>query len=142
MRFIVQVRANKDTEAGVMPTTELMQAMMNFNEEMVKAGVMKSGDGLHPSSHNAARITFEGPGAPLVTDGPFAETKELIAGFWIIETASFEEAVNWMRRAPMQPGDTLEIRQLFDQADFGEELTPELREQEDRLRAAVEQQQS
>jgi hypothetical protein len=103
MRFMVQVRATRDTEAGVMPTTELMQAMMNFNEEMVNAGVMKTGDGLHPTSHNAARLTFEGPDAPLVTDGPFTETKELIAGFWIIETASFEEAVNWMRRPPWRP---------------------------------------
>jgi glutathione S-transferase len=138
MRFMVQVRATRDTEAGVMPTTELMQAMMNFNEEMVNAGVMKTGDGLHPTSHNAARLTFEGPDAPLVTDGPFTETKELIAGFWIIETASFEEAVNWMRRAPMAPGDVLEIRQLFDAADFGEALTPHLREQWERLDAQEE----
>ena len=138
MRFIVQVRATADSEAGVMPSTELIQAMMDFNEEMVNAGVMKSGDGLHPSSHNAARITFEAPGLGLVTDGPFTETKELIAGFWIIETASFQEAVNWMRRAPMQAGDTLEIRQVFDQADFGEALTPELRDQWERLDAQEE----
>jgi len=134
----VQVRATSDSEAGVMPTSELIEPMMKFNEEMVNAGVMKTGDGLHPSSHNAARLTFNGHGQPLVTDGPFAETKELIAGFWIIETASFAEAMSWMRRAPMLPGDVLEIRQLFDAADFGEALTPELRDQWERLDAQEE----
>ena len=135
MKFVVQVRATRDTEAGVMPSTELLEAMTRFNEELVKAGVMKAGEGLHPTSHNAARISFERLGEPIVTDGPFAETKELIAGFWIIETGSFAEAVAWMKKAPMEKGDVLEIRQVFEADDFGAEFTPELREREERMRA-------
>ena len=138
MKFVVQVRATADTEAGVMPSTELLEAMTRFNEELARAGVMKAGEGLHPTSHNAARISFERLGEPIVTDGPFAETKELIAGFWIIETGSFQEAVDWMRRAPMEKGDVLEIRQIFEAEDFGAALTPELREREDRLRRQTE----
>ena len=132
MRFMVQVRANADTEAGVMPTTELMEAMTRFNVEMCEAGVMKAGEGLHPTSSDAARISYGG-GEPRVSDGPFP-TNELIAGFWIIEVASKAEAVEWMRRAPMLPGDVLEIRRVFSADDFGDALTPELREKEERMR--------
>ena len=138
MKFVVQVRATKDSEAGVMPSTELLEEMTKFNEELVKAGVMKAGEGLHPTSRDAARISFETLGQPLVTDGPFAETKELIAGFWIIEIGSFQEAVDWMRRAPMEQGDVLEIRRIFEAEDFGAALTPELREREERMWAQAE----
>jgi hypothetical protein len=141
MRFMVMVRANKDTEAGVMPTTEEFAAMGKFNEEMVKAGVLLAGEGLQPSS-KGARVGFGG-GERTVIDGPFAETKELIAGYWLMQVRSFEEAVEWIKRCPNphdEPGE-IEIRQVFEAEDFGEEFTPELREQEERIRAQAEQNQ-
>lgn len=137
MRFIVLVKANKDSEAGVMPSTELLTAMGKFNEELVNAGVMQAGEGLHPSS-KGVRIRFEG-NKRTVIDGPFAETKELVAGFWIWKCKSQEEAVEWLKRSPFQEGE-VEIRPIFEAEDFGAELTPELREQEDRLRAQVAEQ--
>jgi hypothetical protein len=133
MRFMVIVKANKDSEAGVMPSTELLTAMGKFNEEMVKAGVMLAGEGLHPSS-NGARIKYSGK-TRTVTTGPFAATNELVAGFWLIQVKSRDEAIEWMKRAPFDGGSEIEIRQVFDTEDFGEALTPELREQETRLRA-------
>ncbi|HEX7789725.1 MAG TPA: YciI family protein [Afipia sp.] len=133
MRFMVIVHANKDTEAGVMPSTELLTAMGKFNEEMVKAGVMQAGEGLHPTS-KGARITFTGS-EPTVKQGPFDVTRDLIAGFWLIDVASRDEAIAWMKRAPFAAGDEIEIRQVFAAEDFGEALTPELREKEERLRA-------
>jgi hypothetical protein len=135
MRFMVIVKANKDSEAGVMPSTELLTAMGKFNEEMVKAGVMLAGEGLHPSS-NGARIKYSGKNRT-VTTGPFAATNELVAGFWLIQVKSRDEAIEWMKRAPFDGGSEIEIRQVFDTEDFGEALTPELREQEQRLRAQV-----
>jgi hypothetical protein len=149
MRFMVIVKANADSEAGVMPSTELLTAMGNYNEELVNAGVMLAGEGLHPSS-KGARVRFDADGKTSVIDGPFAETKELIAGFWIIQVSSLEEAIEWARRIPSEPGQEgeVEIRQVFEADDFGDELTPELREQdarlreqEARLRAQTEQQQ-
>ena len=142
MRFMVIVKATADTEAGVMPTTEQLTAMTEYNEELVKAGVMLAGEGLHPSSRGA-RVRFSADGRTTVVDGPFAETKELIAGFWIIQAASKEEAVEWIRRVPNVTGEEseIEIRQVFDIEDFGDELTPELREQDARLRAQVEENQ-
>jgi hypothetical protein len=131
MRFIVIVKANKDSEAGIMPSTELLTAMGNFNERLVKAGVMLSGDGLHPSS-KGVRVKFGGK-QPTVTDGPFAETKELVAGFWIWNCASMAEAIDWLKKAPFDRGEEVEIRQIFAPEDFGDELTPELRAQEARL---------
>ncbi|HEY2888993.1 MAG TPA: YciI family protein [Dongiaceae bacterium] len=136
MRFMVLVKANKDTEAGIMPSTELLAAMGKFNEELVKAGVMQAGEGLQPSS-KGARIRFTGK-APQVIDGPFTETKELVAGFWLITVKSRAEAVQWMKRAPFAAGDEIEIRQVFEMEDFGEAMTPELRQQETRLRAESE----
>jgi hypothetical protein len=136
MRFMVMVKANKDSEAGVMPSTELLTAMGKFNEEMVKAGVMKAGEGLQPSS-KGTRIRYTGK-APQVIDGPFTETKELVAGFWMIEVKDRAEAIAWMKRAPFGPGDEIEIRQVFEMEDFGEAMTPELRDQEVRLRAQSE----
>lgn len=133
MRFMVIVHASKDTEAGVMPTTEEFAAMGQFNEEMVKAGVMQAGEGLHPTV-KGARIKFGG-GEPVVTHGPFELTRDLIAGFWLIEVASRDEAIAWMRRAPFAGGVDIDIRQIFAPEDFGEALTPELRAQEERLRA-------
>ncbi|MDB5567444.1 MAG: dehydrogenase [Tardiphaga sp.] len=133
MRFMVIVKASKDTEAGVMPSTELLTAMGKFNEEMVKAGVMQAGEGLHPTS-KGARIRYSG-GDPVVTEGPFAVTSDLIAGFWLIDVKSKAEAIAWMKRAPFDGGSEIEIRQVFAAEDFGEALTPELREQEERLRA-------
>jgi hypothetical protein len=133
---MVIVKATKDTEAGIMPSTELLAAMGNFNEELVKAGIMQAGDGLHPSS-KGKRVEFTGK-APRVIDGPFAETKELVAGFWIWKVKSMDEALSWARRAPMLAGDVLEIRPFFELEDFGEAFTPELREQEERLRAESE----
>lgn len=132
MRFMVIVKANADTEAGVMPTTEQLTAMGKFNEELVNAGIMLAGEGLHPSSRGA-RIRFGKERQ--VIDGPFSEAKELIAGFWLIQGKSLDEVKEWMKRAPMEDGDELEIRQVFDAEDFGAEFTPELREQEERLRA-------
>ena len=136
MRFMVIVKATKDSEAGVMPSTELLAAMGKFNEEMVKAGVMQAGEGLQPSS-KGARIRFTGK-QPLVIDGPFTETKELVAGFWLITVKSRDEAIAWMKRAPFAAGDEIEIRQVFEMEDFGEAFTPELREQEARLRSEAE----
>ncbi len=139
MRFMVIVKANKDTEAGALPSQELLEAMGKFNEEMVKAGVMLAGEGLQPSS-KGARIRWSG-GKRTVIDGPFTETKELIAGFWLIQVKSKEEAIEWMKRcpAPMGPGKDaeLEIRQVFEASDFGEEFTPELRKQEEQMRAKM-----
>ncbi len=141
MRFMVLVKANKDTEAGVMPSEELLAEMGRFNEELVKAGVMLAGEGLHPSS-KGAKIRFSGE-ARTVIDGPFTETKELIAGFWIWRVNSKEEAIEWARRCPNPTGGEgeIELRQVFETEDFGAELTPELREQEERLRAQIEEQQ-
>src|SRR5262249_24996524 len=133
MRFMVIVKASKESEAGVMPSTEILAAMGKFNEELVKAGVMLAGEGLHPSS-KGARVRFQG-GKKTVTDGPFAETKELVAGFWLWQCKSKEEALEWLKRAPFDGGTEVEIRQVFEADDFGAALTPELREQEERLRA-------
>ena len=139
MRFMILIKANKDSEAGVMPSQELLADMGKFNEELVKAGVMLAGEGLHPSS-KGARVRFSGD-KRMVTDGPFAETKELIAGFWIWQCKSKQEAIDWVKRCPNPMPNTeaeIEIRQVFEAADFGAELTPELREQEDRLRSQIE----
>jgi hypothetical protein len=133
MRFMVIVKADKNSEAGVMPSTELLTAMGKFNEEMVKAGVMLAGEGLHPSSAGA-RIKYSGNDRT-VTGGPFGATNELVSGFWLIQVKSREQAIEWMKRAPFDGGAEIEIRQVFDAEDFGEALTPELREQEQRLRA-------
>jgi hypothetical protein len=133
MRFMVIVKADNNSEAGIMPSTELLTAMGKFNEEMVKAGVMLAGEGLHPSS-KGARIKYSGK-ERTVTPGPFGGTGELVSGFWLIQTKSRDEAVEWMKRAPFDGGSEIEIRQVFDAEDFGEVLTPELREQEARLRA-------
>lgn len=133
MRFMVMVKSNAATEAGELPSTELLTAMGKFNEELVRAGVMLAGEGLQPSS-KGAKIKFSG-GKRTVVDGPFAESKELIAGFWIIQVKSKDEAIEWMKRCPNPTGEDgeLEIRQVFEQDDFGENLTPELREAEQRL---------
>ncbi len=136
MRFMVLVKASKESEAGVMPTTAELTAMGKYNEELVKAGIMLAGEGLHPSS-KGTRIRFTGS-KPVVTDGPFAETKELLAGFWMWQVGSKEEAVEWAQRCPMEAGAELEIRQVFEAEDFGAEMTPELRAQEERLRAQAE----
>jgi hypothetical protein len=133
MRFMVIVHASAASEAGVMPSTELLTAMGKFNQEMVKAGVMQAGEGLHPTV-KGARIKFGG-GETVVTQGPFALTSDLIAGFWLIEVGSKDEAIAWMKRAPFDGGAEIEIRQIFAPEDFGAALTPELREQEERLRA-------
>ena len=135
MRFMVLVPGNADTENGVMPTTEELTAMGAYNEELVKAGVMLAGEGLRPSS-TGARVRFSGSERSVV-DGPFAETKELIAGFWLWQVRSMEEAIEWARRCPNPTGEesVLELRPVFEAEDFGEEFTPELREQEERLRA-------
>ena len=131
MRFMVIVKGNKDTEAGVLPTRAELAEMGKFNEELAKAGVMLAGEGLHASS-KGARVRFDG-NKRTVTDGPFAETKELIAGFWLWQVRSREEAIEWLKRAPFREGE-VEIRQVFEAEDFGEEFTPELREQEERVR--------
>jgi hypothetical protein len=135
MRFIVMVKATKESEAGVMPDTKLLADMGKFNEELVKAGVMLAGEGLHPSS-KGVRVRFNGD-TRTVIDGPFAETKELVAGFWIWQVKSREEAIEWVKRCPNpHAGESeIEIRQVFEPADFGPALTPELREAEERLRA-------
>jgi len=138
MRFMIIVKADRNSEAGVMPSTELLEQMGKFNEELVKAGVMLAGEGLQPSS-KGARVRFSGSKRTVI-DGPFAETKELIAGFWLWQVRSKEEAIEWVKRAPNPfPGteSEIEIRQVFETEDFGEELTPELREQEERLRSEV-----
>jgi len=139
MKVIVLVKATKNSEAGVMPSEKLLADMGRFNEELVKAGVMLAGEGLHPSS-KGKRVAFSGT-EPKVIDGPFPETKELIAGFWIWQVESMDEAVAWARKCPSpMPGEegVLEIRQVFEAEDFGKEFTPELRAQEERLRAEVE----
>src|SRR5438874_5898029 len=133
MRFMVIVKANKDSEAGILPSTEILTAMGKFNEELVKAGVMVAGEGLHPSS-KGVRVRFSG-GKHTVIDGPFTETKELVAGFWLWQVKSKQEAIEWLKRAPFGGGTEIEIRQVFEADDFGPQLTPELREQEERLRA-------
>jgi len=138
MRFMVMVPASKESEAGVMPDQKILADMGKFNEEMVKAGVMLAGEGLQPTS-KGARIKFSG-GKTAVIDGPFTESKELIAGFWIIQVKSKEEAIAWMKRAPFGDGVMLEIRQIFEPADFGAEFTPELREQEARISAEIKRQ--
>ena len=135
MRFMVIVKANKDSEAGVMPSEKMLTEMGKFNEELVKAGVMLAADGLHASS-KGARVKFS-DGKTTVIDGPFAETKELIAGYWIWQVKSLEEAIEWLKRAPFEDTE-VEIRQVFEAEDFGGEFTPELREQEERLRAQVQ----
>ena len=138
MRFMLIVKATKDSEAGVMPREELLAAMGKFNQEMADAGVMLAGEGLQPSS-KGARVHFSGTKRTVV-DGPFAETNELIAGFWLIQVKSKEEAIEWMKRCPNPHGEEgyIEIRQVFEAGDFGDEFTPELREQEERMRARVE----
>ena len=138
MRFMVIVKATKDSEAGEMPSTELLAAMGKYNEELVKAGIMLAGEGLHPSS-KGARVRFSGPKRTVI-DGPFAETKELIAGYWIWQVRSLDEAIEWVKRCPnpMNGDSDIEIRQVFEAEDFGEAFTPELQEQEERLRAGIE----
>jgi len=132
MRFMVLVKADKNSESGVLPNEEILRAMGKFNEELAKAGVMLAGEGLQPSS-KGARVRFDGSKRTVI-DGPFAETKELVAGFWIWKVASIDEAVNWLKRAPFDGGTEVEIRPIFEMEDFGKELTPELRAQEERLR--------
>ncbi len=134
MRFMVLVKANKDSEAGVLPDKKILTEMGKFNEELVKAGVMLAAEGLQPSS-KGARVRFSG-GKRTVIDGPFAETKELVAGFWLWQVKSKEEAIEWLKRAPFDETE-VEIRQVFEADDFGAEFTPELRKQEERLRAQV-----
>ena len=133
MRVMVIVKADKNSEAGVMPTKQLLSEMGKFNEELVKAGVMLAGDGLHPTS-KGKRVKFSGQQRTVI-DGPFAETKELIAGYWLWQVKSIEDAVQWLKRAPFDGGTEVEIRPVFEAADFGAELTPELRAQEERVRA-------
>jgi hypothetical protein len=133
MRVMVIVKANRDSEAGVMPSAEMLNEMGAFNVELEKAGLMLAGEGLHPSS-NGARIRFDGKKRSVI-DGPFAETKELVAGFWILQVKSMDEAIEWMKRAPFREGE-LEIRRVFEVEEFGDTLAPEYREQEERLRAA------
>ncbi|KVK82926.1 dehydrogenase [Burkholderia ubonensis] len=138
MRVMVIVKATNESEAGEMPDTELLAAMGRYNEELVKAGVMLAGEGLHPSSRGK-RVRFSGPGRSVI-DGPFAETKELIAGFWMWQVKSMDEAVEWVKRCPnpMTGDSEIEIRPVFEAEDFGAEFTPELQEQEARLRAEIE----
>jgi len=132
---MVIVKADKDSEAGVLPDEKILTAMGKYNEELSNAGVMLAGEGLHPSS-KGARVRFSG-GKTTVTDGPFAETKELVAGFWLWQVKSKEEAIEWLKRAPFGGGTEVEIRQVFEAEDFGDEFTPELRAQEERIRAQV-----
>ncbi|MDM5181821.1 YciI family protein [Massilia sp. CCM 8695] len=137
MRFMILVKASSESEAGKMPSEKLLTEMGKYNEELVKAGVMLAGEGLHPSSRGA-RVQFSG-NKRTVVDGPFAETKELVAGFWLIQVKSKEEAIEWVKRCPnpMESDSEIEIRQVFEAEDFGAEFTPELREQEERLRAQL-----
>lgn len=137
MRFMVIVKADKDSEAGVMPTEKMLTDMGNFNQQLTDAGVMLAGEGLHPSS-KGARVKFAG-GKTTVIDGPFAETKELVAGFWLWKVKSKDEAIEWLKRAPFD-GTEVEIRQVFEAEDFGEEFTPEARAQEERIREQMEAQ--
>lgn len=138
MRFLVMVKATKESEAGVMPTEQELAEMGKFNEELVKAGIMLAGEGLQPSS-KGARVNFSG-GKPSVIDGPFTEAKELVAGFWLWQVKSKDEAIEWLKRAPFKDGE-VELRQVFEADDFGEAFTPELREQEERIRAQAARQQ-
>ena len=133
MRFMILVKASEESEAGVMPSREDLEEMGKYNEELAKAGVMLAGEGIHPSS-KGARVSFPDK---KVIDGPFTETKELIAGFWMIQVKSLDEAIEWVKRAPFQEGE-VEIRQVFEADDFGDEFTPELREQEERIRAQAQ----
>ena len=137
MRFMILVKATRESEAGVLPTEQQFAEMGRFNEELVKAGVMQAGEGLHPSS-KGARVRFSGKERQVI-DGPFAETKELVAGFWLWKCASLQEAIDWVKRCPNpMPGDSeIEIRQVFDPADFGEAYTPELRAQEERIGLSI-----
>ena len=137
MKVIVFVKATKAYEDGAMPSQQLLSEMGKYNEALVKAGIMLDGDGLRPSSHGK-RVRFDGQNRTVI-DGPFAETKELIAGFWLWEVKSKEEAIEWLKRAPFEDGDEVEIRQVFAEEDFGPAFTPELREQEAQLRAGIEQ---
>jgi len=137
MRFMVIVKATKKSEAGVLPDEKILTAMGKYNEELVKAGVMLAGEGLHASS-KGARVKFSGKNR-IVTDGPFPETKELIAGFWLWKVNSKEEAIEWLKRAPFDGGTEVEIRQVFEAEDFGAALTPEVREREERMRAQLDQ---
>jgi len=136
MRVMVIVKANRQSEAGEMPGKEILTAMGNYNDELVKAGVMLAGEGLHPTARGK-RVRFEGS-RKTVVDGPFAESKELIAGFWLWQVKSMEEAVEWLKRAPFDDGEEVELRPVFEAEDFGAEFTPELREQEERQRAAID----
>jgi hypothetical protein len=135
MRYMVIVKADETTEAGTLPTEAELAEMGAYNEELVKAGVMLAGEGLHPSS-KGARVRFDADGRSTVVDGPFAETKELVAGFWILEVSSREEVLEWVRKAPFR-GTEIEVRQVFADDDFGDAMTPELRAKEDQMRAAV-----
>ena len=138
MRVMVIVKANKDSEAGVLPDKKILTEMGQFNEQLVKAGIMLAGEGLHPSSQGK-RVRFSGKKRTII-DGPFAETKELIAGFWLWQVKSMDEAIEWLKRAPFDGGTEIEVRPVFEADDFGAEFTPELKEQEERLRAQIEQQ--
>jgi hypothetical protein len=140
MRVMVLVPADENSEKGVMPDEKLLTDMGNFNEELVKAGVMLAGEGLHPTS-KAARVRFDGHKRTVI-DGPFTESKELIAGYWLWQVRDMDEAIEWIKRAPFGGGVEIELRPVFEMEDFGEEFTPELREQEARLRAQTEGQQS
>jgi hypothetical protein len=135
MRFMVIVKADKNSEAGVMPSREILTAMGKYNEELVKAGVMLAGEGLHPTS-KGKRVKFSS-GKHAITDGPFSESKELIAGFWLWQVRSMDEAIEWLKRSPFDGGTEIEVRQVFETEDFGAEMTPELKKQEERLRAQV-----
>jgi hypothetical protein len=137
MRFMVLVKANEESEAGIMPDEQMLAAMGDYNQQLADAGIMVSGEGLHPSS-KGARVRFSGENRTVI-DGPFVETKELVAGFWIWEVGSLEEAIEWVKRCPnpMTTESEIEIRQIFEADDFGEAYTPELREQEERIRAQV-----
>ena len=135
MRVMVLVKASKESEAGVLPDQKILADMEKFNEELVNAGIMTAGEGLHPSS-KGARVKFSG-GTPTVIDGPFSETKELVAGFWLWQVKSMDEAIEWLKKAPFGGGTEVEIRPLFEAEDFGENFTPELREQEERLREKI-----
>ena len=137
MRFMVIVKASKESEAGVLPDKKILTEMGKFNEELVKAGVMLAGDGLHPSS-KGARVRFDGTKRTVI-DGPFTETKELVGGYWLWQVKSKEEAIEWLKRAPFGGGTEVEIRQVFEAADFGEAFTPELREAEERMRKQSEE---
>lgn len=140
MRFMVIVKADKDSEAGIMPTEKMLTDMGNFNQQLVDAGVMLAGEGLHPSS-KGARVKFAGKGNTSVIDGPFTETKELVAGFWLWKCNSKEEAIEWLKKAPFENTE-VEIRQVFEAEDFGDEFTPEARAQEEQIRQQLEAQQA